>query len=122
MVSPGSIGRAVVAVLFVLCGTAQARSLQVRESYPITDAIVNGRSVQYIVRFDGLVDHAGSRLEILADEKVVASLAPTVDSEPDVLAGTAPLLAPGQYQLHWHAKSVPDGDFSDGLIRSVFAR
>jgi hypothetical protein len=121
MVSPGSIGRATAAALFILCGPVEARSLQVRASYPIADAIVNGNSIQYVIRFDGLVDHAGSRLEILADGKVVMSLTPTADSEPDVLAATAPLLTPGPYQLRWQAKSVPDGEFSDGLIRFVVA-
>ena len=119
MISPRSVGRSAVAVLFSMWVPAEARSLHVRESYPVAETIVSGNSVQYVVRFDGSVDHAVSRLEILVDEKVVASLVPTVDSEPDVLAATAPVLAPGQYQLHWRARSVPDGDVSEGSIRFV---
>ena len=56
------------------------------------------------------------------DGKPLETLVPTGDSEPDVLAASAPVLAPGQYQLHWQAKSVPDGDFSDGFITFTVAR
>jgi len=60
-----------------------------------------------------------SRLGITADERVIQSLVPTDDSEPDVLAASAPVLAPGRYRLHWHGKSVPDGDFSEGLMIQI---
>jgi hypothetical protein len=75
-----------------------------------------------VVRFDGWVDHAGSRMDITENGKVVERLVPTRDSEPDVLAASAPALAPGRCQLHWHAKSIPDGDFSDGFIPFTVAR
>lgn len=117
MITSGSVARTIAAVLFAMWAPAEARSLQVRESYPVAETIVSGNSVQYVVRFDGSVDHAASRLEIRSDGKVVISLVPTVDSEPPVLAATAPRLAPGDYQLYWHAKSVPDGDVSEGSIR-----
>ena len=72
--------------------------------------------------FDGWVDHAASRMDITENGKVVEPLVPTLDSEPDVLAASASELAPGRYQLHWHAKSIPDGDFSDGFIPFTVAR
>jgi methionine-rich copper-binding protein CopC len=94
----------------------------VRESYPFAEMTVDGRNAQYLVRFDGWIDHAASQLDISSNGKIVAALVPTGDSEPDVLAAASPLLAPGHYQLHWHAKSVPDGDFSDGMIAFTVAR
>jgi len=103
-------------LLFMAGGLAEARALHVRQSEPAAETIVDGRNVQYVVHFDGMVDHGASRLDITENGKVVASLVPTRDSEPDVLAASAPILAPGRYQLHWYAKSVPDGDFSDGSI------
>jgi methionine-rich copper-binding protein CopC len=112
----------VLAVLFVACGPAEARPLHVRDSTPAAETIVDGRNAQYVVRFDGWVDHAASRMDITENGKVVELLVPTQDSEPDVLAASAPALAPGRYQLHWHAKSIPDGDFSDGFIPFTVAR
>jgi hypothetical protein len=61
---------------------------------------VDGRNAQYVVRFDGWVDHAASRMDITENGKVVEPLVPTLDSEPDVLAASASELAPGRYQLH----------------------
>ena len=111
-----------LAVLFVACGPTDARPLHVRDSTPAAEMIVDGRNTQYIIRFDGLVDHAASRMDIAQNGKVVGPLVPTLDSEPDVLAASAPVLAPGGYQLYWHAKSTPDGDFSDGFIPFTVAR
>jgi methionine-rich copper-binding protein CopC len=117
-----SLGAWVPAVLFLACGPAEGRPLHVRDSTPAAETIVEGRNAQYVVRFDGWVDHAASRMDITEDGKVVEPLVPTRDSEPDVLAASAPELTPGRYQLHWHAKSVPDGDFSDGFIPFTVAR
>jgi methionine-rich copper-binding protein CopC len=75
-----------------------------------------------MVRFDGWADHAASRLYITANGKIVVTLVPTGDSEPDVLASSSPVLAPGRYQLRWRVMSVPDGDFSDGFIPFTVAR
>jgi methionine-rich copper-binding protein CopC len=104
------------------CAQAEARPLHLRDSFPQAEAILDGRNAQYLVRFDGLVDHAASRMEITRDGKPIETLVPVGDSEPDVLAASAPALEPGRYQLSWHVKSVPDGDFSDGFISFTIAR
>ena len=109
-------------MLFVACGPADARPLHVRASTPAAEMIVDGRNTQYVVRFDGWIDHAASQMDITQTGKVVDPLVLILDSEPDVLAASAPALAPGRYQLHWHAKSIPDGDFSDGFIPFTVAR
>lgn len=98
------------------CGLAEARSLSVRDSFPAAEAMLDGRNAQYIIRFDGWVDHGASQMDIIENGKIVEPLVPTHESEPDVLAASAPALPPGRHQLHWHARSVPDGDFSDGFI------
>ena len=104
----------VLAVLFVVCGPATLARCMYANSTPAVETIVDGHNAQYVVRFDGWVDHAASRMDITENGKVVEPLVPTLDSEPDVLAASASELASGRYQLHWHAKSIPDGDFSDG--------
>jgi methionine-rich copper-binding protein CopC len=117
-----SLGARMIMVAFVTSGVAQARPLNVRDSFPAAEAILDGRNAQYIIRFDGWVDHGASQMDVTENGKIVEPLVPTRDSEPDVLAASAPALAPGRYQLHWHAKSVPDGDFSDGFIPFTVAR
>ena len=113
---------AVIVLLSTMCELAEARALHVRQSDPVADTIIQGRNAQFVIRFDGWVDHAASGLDITAGGRVIQALVPTVDSEPDVLAATAALLPPGQYLLHWYARSVPDGDFSEGFIRFTLAR
>jgi methionine-rich copper-binding protein CopC len=108
--------------VLLACALADAKPLHIRDSVPKAEAIFDGRNAQYLIRFDGLVDHGASGMVITRDEKLVETLVPSGDSEPDVLAASAPALAPGRYQLHWHAKSVPDGDFSDGFISFTIAR
>ena len=117
-----SFGLGLVMLLYAVSWPAEARPLHPRGTYPQAEAIVSGHNAQYVVRFDGLVDHAASRLQVTAEGKVVATLVPTGDSEPDVLAASAPVLSPGNYQLHWHVRSSPDGDFSDGFIPFTVAR
>ena len=116
------LGAAAIATLLSALEPANARPLHVRESFPKANAVFDGGNAQYIVRFDGLVDHGGSKIDITEGGKIVESLVPTRDSEPDVLAASAPTLPPGRYQLRWSVKSVPDGVFSDGFISFTIAR
>jgi methionine-rich copper-binding protein CopC len=102
--------------LSIACGLAEARTLNVRESTPAAEAFIDGRNAQYVVRFDGLVDHAASRLYITQDHKVVKSLGVLLDSAPDVLFSSGTALSAGHYNLHWYAKSAPDGAVSEGDI------
>lgn len=104
-----NVGVRMLALLVVMSGSAEARPLNVRTSYPVAEMILDGRNAQYIVRFDVLIDHAAAGLDITANGKIVATLVPTGDSEPDVLAASTPVLAPGRYQLHWRVKSSPEG-------------
>ena len=116
------LGARVLVAMLAIGGAAEARSLSVRYSSPEAGSTLDGRNAQYVIRFDGWVDHEASRLELIANGKVVESLVPVLDSEPDALAASAPMLPAGGYQLRWHAKSVPDGDFSDGVISFTVAR
>ena len=95
---------------------ATARSLAVVRSAPVAEAVVDGRNAEFSVHFDGLVDHRGSRLWIARDGQLVENLPVLVDAAPEVLFGTAPQLPVGRYELHWAAKSVPDGDVTEGAI------
>jgi len=109
-------------VMVTVCGVAEARPLNVRDSAPAAGAIFDDRNRQYVIRFDGSVDHRASRIEIIQEGKVVKQLVPSLDSEPDVLAASAPALPPGRYELHWRVHSLPEGDFSEGSIAFTVGR
>ena len=101
---------------------AWCRPMNMIESLPAARAIVDHNNAQYVVRFDGPVDHRGSRLLITRGDRVVRKLRPLLDSAPEVLFASGPRLPAGDYQLHWSAKSMPDGDFTDGSIGFTVGR
>lgn len=99
-----------------------ARPTHVLSSTPVAEAVMHGDNAQYVVRFDGPVDHAEARLEILHHGQVIARLTPLFDSAVDVLSASSAALPPGHYVLHWSVRSVPDQDVSDGTIPFSVAR
>jgi hypothetical protein len=76
---------------------------------------VHGRHAEYVIRFDGPVNHAASHMRITQSGRVIQSLTPLIDSAVDVLFASAETPPPGRYMLHWEAKSA-DGDLSSGDI------
>ncbi|MBS0638838.1 MAG: hypothetical protein JSS43_03135, partial [Proteobacteria bacterium] len=54
-----------LSVLLLPSGLAAARPVQMMESRPAAQAILQGDHAEYVVRFDGPVNHYVSRLEIL---------------------------------------------------------
>ena len=115
-------GFAILLLLLVSAEAASARPMHVLASTPSAEAIMHGANAQYVVRFDGPIDHAQSYMEILRDGHVVERLNPLLDSAADVLFASAPTLQPGHYVLHWTVKSIPDQDDSDGMIAFSVAR
>ena len=97
-------------LLLISTASAQARPMRAMASTPAAETIMHGRNAQYVVRFDGPVDHTQSRLVILHEGHVVQVLRPLLDSAADVLFASAPAPEPGRYVLHWIVKSVPDQD------------
>ena len=94
--------RFVVPILaFVLVPLAVgATPRQVRSSTPAADAILQGRHAEYIVRFDGPVDHRSCRLLIIQSGKVIESLPLRLNSAPDTLFAQGETPPPGKYTLH----------------------
>jgi hypothetical protein len=115
-------GCAILVLLLMSTEAAPARPMHVLASTPAAETIMRGDHAEYVVRFDGPVDHAQSRIDILRDGHLVESLHPRLDSAPDVLFASSPMPAPGRYELHWIVKSVPDEDASDGMIAFSVAR
>jgi hypothetical protein len=117
-----TVFRAVLALLLMSTVPAPARPMHVLASTPAAETIMRGDHAEYVVRFDGPVDHLQSRIEILRDGHLVESLHPLLDSAPDVLFASSPLPASGHYELHWVVKSIPDRDASEGTIPFSVAR
>ena len=118
------IGGAALALAALLLGLqgALARPMHMLESYPAADGVVDGRNAQYFVRFDGPVDHRAAHLVITRDGQTVETLNALLDSAPEVLFASAPRLPPGAYELHWSAKSMPDGEATEGSLRFTVKR
>lgn len=94
---------------------AAARTMHVRQSRPAAEAIIHGRHAEYVIYFDGPVDHSASRLQITQSGRLVQALVPRLDSAVDVLFADGEAPPPGRYMLHWEARSA-DGDTSAGDI------
>jgi methionine-rich copper-binding protein CopC len=92
-----------------------AEPRHVLSSRPAADAIIQGRHAEYMVRFDGPVDHQSARLTITQSGKLIQSLTPLLDSAADVLFAGHEAPAPGEYRLHWDVRSS-DGETSSGDI------
>jgi len=105
-----------------VCGVAEARSLQMRDSTPAAEAIIEGRHAEYVIRFDGPVDHVRSHMEIVQSGRVIQTLVPLADSAPNVLFASGAAPPPGRYQLHWQARSPGDEDLASGDIPFAVAR
>lgn len=95
---------------------AFARAPQMMQTTPAAEAILDGRNLQFVVRFDMPVDHAAARLDIIRDGQVVRSLHPLVDSAPEVLFASAPTLPAGRYTLRWRAGAAAGGEAAGGEI------
>jgi methionine-rich copper-binding protein CopC len=108
--------------LLLLTHDAWSRPMRMTDSFPAAQAIVDGNNAQYVVRFDGPVDHRGSHLVITQGDRVVRNLTPSLDAAPEVLFASGPRLPAGDYQLRWSAKSMPEGDSTDGSIRFSVGR
>ncbi len=100
----------------VLSMHAWARPMHVTDSAPSAEAVMRGRNMQFVVHFDGPVDHQQSRLEILRDGQLFATLRPLLDSAPNTLFASAPAPSPGHYVLHWSVRSMADQEASEGTI------
>ena len=86
---------------------ANADELKVLETGPAANAVLDGVSDGFFVRFDRPVDHVNSRLLIKRGSEVVETLQPRLQSNPNVLFARASTLPPGKYTLHWVVKTLP---------------
>jgi copper resistance protein C len=101
------------AVLVPLAAGATPR--QLRSSSPAAGATIQGHHAEYVVRFDGPVNHRSCRLLITQSGKVIQLLPLRLNSAPDTLFSQGEAPPPGNYILHWETQSM-DGEMSSGDI------
>ncbi len=115
------LGSLVCASLMLSPCLAFARPLSVNATQPGPAVIIRGEHAQYVVRFDGPVNHFKSRMEITQEGRVIQTLKLLGDSAVDVLFSSGIAPPPGRYMLHWTAVSA-EGDTSSGDVPFEVAR
>jgi methionine-rich copper-binding protein CopC len=111
----GSGGASIkLALLLPLVAGAAAPAPGPDDRPPTVSVTTSGLTSGYAVRFGGPVDHAFSRLLIVQEGRVLQTLPARLDSAPNVLFARSRTLPPGTYELHWTAKSMTDGNTSEG--------
>jgi methionine-rich copper-binding protein CopC len=104
----------VLALLLFVPQGARAHALILKSS-PAADAILPGEDVPIRLRFNSRIDHARSKLTLVAPDGTQQSLTPAADSPDDGFSAEAKSLAPGAWRLRWQVLSV-DGHITRGDI------
>lgn len=91
-----------------------AEPMRLLDSAPRAQSTMDGPRQEFRVRFDGPVDHNGSRLTVLQNGRVVRTLRPRLGASPDTLYANAGGLPAGTYTLRWAVRSRRDGGMTDG--------
>jgi methionine-rich copper-binding protein CopC len=102
--------------LLCLSPAARAADVNVLETSPVANAVIEGRSTEFFVRFDRPVDHLHSLLEITSDGKVIETLHPRAGTAQDLLFARASTLPPGAYKLHWSVVSMAGAEVAQGDV------
>ncbi|OAF00408.1 copper resistance protein [Bradyrhizobium centrolobii] len=94
--------------------TASAHAIIVSSS-PAAGATVTGDAVAIRLHFNSRIDHARSKLTLLAPNGASQALTPASDSPADELNADATRLSTGAWRLRWQVLSV-DGHITRGDI------
>ena len=98
-----------------LGSTAARAHAIVVSSQPATGAVVHGKTVEVVVRFNSRIDPVRSRLLLVRADSTTTTLALDDAQNPDTLAATVGELAPGAYRLRWQVLAI-DGHITRGDI------
>jgi len=116
--------RRLVALLFAaglgsaglgLGSTAARAHAIVVSSQPAAGAVVHGKTVAVVVRFNSRIDPVRSRLLLVRADGSSITLELSDAQSPDTLAATVGEIVPGSYRLRWQVLAV-DGHITRGDI------
>jgi len=98
-----------------LGSTAARAHAIVVSSQPAAGAVVHGKTVAVVVRFNSRIDPVRSRLLLVRADGTSTTLELSDTQKPDTLTATVGELAPGSYRLRWQVLAV-DGHITRGDI------
>jgi hypothetical protein len=98
-----------------LGSTAARAHAIVVSSQPAAGAVVQGKSLAVVVRFNSRIDPVRSRLLLVRADGSSTTLELSDTKKPDTLTATVGELAPGSYRLRWQVLAV-DGHITRGDI------
>lgn len=112
--------RVAVVILFMLFGLATPTKSSlahaiVTSSSPALNTEVVGPDVNLDVHFNSRIDHARSRLTLIAPDNSEKQVPLSAEKNPEILSGKAQGLTAGAYRLRWQVLSV-DGHITRGDI------
>jgi methionine-rich copper-binding protein CopC len=93
---------------------ARAHAIVV-SSQPAAGAVVHGKTVEAVVRFNSRIDRERSRLLLIRADGSSTTLKLNDTPGPDTLAATVGELSPGAYRLRWQVLAI-DGHITRGDI------
>lgn len=107
---------AVLTVLayFVATPRAQAHAVII-DSVPAINETVPPGDLDITLRYNSRIDHARSRLILIAADGTSSPLAIQPDSAADIVSAKAKALAAGGYRLRWQVLAI-DGHLTRGDI------
>ena len=108
-------GALLAAMLVALGPVAACAHAIVVSSQPAADAVVHGKTVDVVVRFNSRIDPVRSRLLLVRADGTQTTLELKDTPSPDMLATTVGELAPGSYRLRWQVLAI-DGHITRGDI------
>ena len=103
---------AIVCALTVTAGYAWA--MELIDSSPRVNEVVESKAISFAVRFDQPVNHRISHLTLVTPQGSRA-LPLRLRTEPDTLYANIEPLTPGNYELQWEAHAA-DGSVARGSI------
>jgi hypothetical protein len=109
------IGLAVLGFLRLSPG-ARAQGLHLAEPVPTASALIEEQSSEFFVRFNRPIDHAHSFFAIKRNGKVVETLRPRLEADPNMLYARTPTPKPGDYTLHWILRCRGSTDIYQGEL------
>lgn len=95
-------------------GSAAAHAVII-DSKPTVNATLDTKDDAVVLHFNSRIDHQRSRLTVIGSDGKPTQVAIAPDGAPDVVSGTLPTLAPGQYRLRWQVLAI-DGHLTRGDI------
>ena len=83
---------------------------------PTASALIEERSSEFFVRFNRPIDHARAFFTIKRNGKVVETLRPRLEADPNVLYARTSTPRPGDYTLHWIFRCRGSTDIYEGEL------